>query len=87
MERRHLLAGLAASAIYAGRGEAATPQAAYLEAKVWRLHNTTENQSARVADYLEHGLGPALTRAGGRLAGAFANVIGQDGPYYFTVAE
>ncbi len=82
-----MLTGLAAAALYSGRGEAASSPVAYLETKVWRLHNTPENQSVRVADYLEHGLGPALTRAGGRLAGAFANVIGQDGPYYFTIAE
>ena len=86
MERRHLLAGLAASALYAEREDAATPSVAYLEVKTWRLHNSPENQLTRVADYLQHGVAPALTRSGGRLVGAFANVIGQDGPYYFTVA-
>jgi len=59
----------------------------YLELKTWRLHNSEENQGARLAEYLQNGLSPALSRAGVKLAGAFANVIGQDGPYYVTLSE
>lgn len=51
------------------------------------MHTTPENQPARVAEYLEHGLAPALSRAGASLLGAFANVIGPDGPYYVTLAR
>ena len=40
-----------------------------------------------MADYLEAGLGPALQRAGSKLAGAFSNLIGPDGPYYVTLTE
>ena len=87
MERRHLLAGLAASALYAEREEAATTPVAYLEVKTWRLHNSGENQAARLANYLEHGLAPALTRVGGRLSGAFATVIGPDAPNLFTISQ
>jgi hypothetical protein len=32
-------------------------------------------------------LQPALSRAGARLAGAFSNLIGGDGPYYITLSE
>ena len=59
----------------------------YLELKTWRLHNSNENQAPRLADFLGNGLGPGLGRAGAKLAGAFSNVIGQDGPYYVTLAE
>ena len=40
-----------------------------------------------MADYLESGLAPALSRAGALLAGAFSNVIGPDGPYYVTLTQ
>lgn len=59
----------------------------YLELKTWRLHNSAENQPERVARYLESGLAPALSRSGSKLIGAFANLIGPDGPYYVTLAQ
>lgn len=59
----------------------------FLELKTWRLHNSAEEQPPRLADYLESGLGPALSRAGAKLAGAFSNVIGPDGPYYVTLTQ
>jgi hypothetical protein len=83
-----MLAGLAASALTATTGGAAEDRAnTYLELKTWRLHNTAEEQTKRVADYLQHGLMPALERTGSKLAGAFANVIGPDGPYYVTLTQ
>jgi hypothetical protein len=90
MQRREVLAGLAASFVTAAGS--AEPQGAeasntYLELKTWRLHNSAEDQAKRLSKYLHNGLSPALTRAGGKLGGAFANVIGQDGPYYVTLAE
>lgn len=88
MHRRQLLAGLASSALVS---QAQTnPQKVantFLELKIWRLHNSAEDQSTRLADYLEGGLTPALTRFGGALIGAFSNVIGQDGPYYVSLAQ
>ena len=63
------------------------PSNTILELTTWHLHNSAENQGTRVAAYLDSGLGPALSRAGAKLAGAFANVIGQEGPYYVTLAE
>jgi hypothetical protein len=88
MQRRELLAGLALSAL---AGEAQTdPQKVpntFLELKTWRLHNSAEEQAARLSDYLEGGLSPALSSSGGALIGAFSNVIGQDGPYYVTLAQ
>jgi len=68
-------------------GRAASSSNTYLELKTWRLHNSEENQGERLAEYLATGLGPALGRGGARLIGAFANLIGPDGPYYLTLAE
>ncbi len=81
-----MLAGLAASALMGIEGRAAGSNS-YLELKTWRMHNSAENQPARVAEYLEHGLAPALTRNGAKLAGAFANLIGPDGPFYVTLVQ
>ncbi len=87
MHRREMLAALTAASLAGSATGAANVANTYLEIKTWRFHNSTENQPARVADYLEGGLGPALSRAGAKLAGAFSNVIGPDGPYYVTLAE
>ena len=81
-----MLAGIASSALLGFQGRSAAANT-YIEIKTWRFHNSEENQAARVADYLEKGLGPAIGRAGGRLVGAFSNVIGPDGPYYVTLSE
>ena len=87
MNRRHLLAGLAASSFMNLESSAATPSNTFLELKTWRLHNTNENQASRLADYLQQGLAPALSRTEAKLAGAFSNVIGEDGPYYVTLTQ
>lgn len=85
MNRRDLMAGLAASALASSRLQAAPVSNTFLEIKTWRLHNTPEEQASRVAEFLSNGLEPALAKTGGKLAGAFANVIGEGGPYYVTL--
>jgi hypothetical protein len=87
MERRALLTALSASALLSASGGAAGAPNTFLEVKLWRFHNSSENQPARVADYLEAGLAPALQRAGANLAGVFSTVIAPDGPYYVSVSE
>ncbi len=82
-----MLAALSASALLGSSGGAVGSPNTFLEVKTWRFHNSAENQPARVADYLEAGLGPALQRAGAKLAGVFSNVIGPDGPYYVSLSE
>lgn len=62
-------------------------QNSYLELKVWRLHNSAENQTERVGDFLSRALAPASQRAGARLIGAFSNVIGNDGPFYVSLTQ
>ncbi len=87
MERRQLLAAAAASALFSGRAQTAQTSNVYLELKTWYLRNSQENQPARVADYLENGLGPALSSAGASLLGAFSNVIASGGPFYVTLTR
>jgi hypothetical protein len=88
MHRRELITGLAASAL-AAQAQINKPKLAntFLELKTWRLHNSAESQAARLADYLEGGLTPALKATGCALIGAFSNVIGPDGPYYVSLAQ
>lgn len=84
-----MLAGLAATLVTTSpaQQDPQPPSNTYLELKTWRLHNSAENQATRLSEYLQAGLSPALNRAGAKLAGAFSNVIGQDGPYYVTLTE
>lgn len=88
MKRRNLLAGLAASALTAYQGAAASNAAQmFLEIKTWKLHNSQEDQGSRVSDFLDGGLFPALTRAGAKPVAALGNVIAPDGPFYVTVVQ
>jgi hypothetical protein len=86
MNRRELMVGLSASPLLFGAQPSHLPNT-YLDLKIWRLHNSSENQAARLAEYLESGLTPALRQAGGVLIGAFSNLIGPDGPYYVSLAQ
>jgi hypothetical protein len=61
--------------------------ASYLELKIWKLHNTHEGQSERVSAYLQSGLGPALARAGAKLAGVFSTVIAPESPSLVSLVE
>jgi hypothetical protein len=87
MKRRHVLTAVTGSAFIDLSATAAESPNHFLEIRQWRLHNTAEEQPKRVAEYLEKGFGPALERAGAKLAGSFSNFIGGDGPYYITVAQ
>jgi len=87
MNRREMLAGALASASAGWELGAAGVPNTYLELKTWQLHNSAEDQPARVQAFLEGGLGPALSRSGTRLVGAFGNVIAPEGPFYITVVE
>jgi hypothetical protein len=87
MNRRSMLTALSASALVGSEARAAAPANTFLEVQTWRLHNSAESQGARVAEYLEGGLAPALARAGSKLCGAFASVIAPDGPFYVTISQ
>ncbi|HEY7212306.1 MAG TPA: NIPSNAP family protein [Bryobacteraceae bacterium] len=85
MDRRKMLAGLGASLLMNAETARGTPS--FLELRVWRMHNSAEDQTKRVSAYLAHGYAPALGRAGAKLAGAFSNVIGPEGPQFITLAQ
>jgi NIPSNAP len=87
MHRRAALATLAGSTLLGMELKPSAASAVFLELRTWHLHNSTEKQETRVADYLQNGFQPALSRAGARLAAAFSNFIGGDGPYYVTLSE
>ena len=87
MDRRRLLAGLGGSMLMKEESRPAPMQSALLELNLWRLHNTPENQSARLSEYLQNGWAPALKRAGAKLAGAFSTVIGPESPCFVTLTE
>jgi hypothetical protein len=85
--RREMITGFSASAFSFMQQPTSKSPNTYLELKVWKLHNSPEAQGDRVAQFLKTGLAPALDRNGGKLAGAWANVIGADGPYYVTLSR
>src|ERR1700719_920938 len=87
MHRREALATLAGSSLLPMELKPGAASTVYLELTIWHFHNSNEGQASRVADYLQNGLQPALSRAGARLAAAFSNLIGGDGPYYVTLSE
>ena len=87
MERRELLAGLAASALIGTEARSSPVSNTFLEIKAWRLHNTAEGQPSRMSEFLAGGLAPALTRSGATLAGAFSTTIGPDSPCFYTLAK
>src|SRR6476646_8284945 len=87
MNRRSMLTALSASALVGSEAQADEAANTFLELQTWHLHNSAEGQGTRMAEYLEHGLAPALARAGAKLCGAFASVIAPDGPYYVTVSQ
>lgn len=83
-----MITGAAAmSAMLSSSASAASPTRSFFEIATWRLHNSDEDQAKRVAEYLEGGLFPALTRGGAKPVAAFSNLIGPDGPSLFTIAE
>jgi len=75
------------SALLSTSASAADTTRTFLEITTWRLHNSDEAQAKRVADYLETGFFPALTRAGAKPVAAFSNLIGPDGPSLFSIVQ
>ncbi|HEX2918086.1 MAG TPA: NIPSNAP family protein [Edaphobacter sp.] len=83
-----MITGAAAmSALLSSSASAASSTRSFFEIATWRLHNSDEDQAKRVAEYLESGLFPALTRGGAKPVAAFSNLIGPDGPSLFSIAE
>jgi hypothetical protein len=75
------------SALFTTSANAADSPRSFLELATWRLHNSDEEQSKRVAEFLQGGLFPAVTRAGAKPVAALSNLIGPDGPSLFSIVE
>lgn len=83
-----MIAGVAAmSALSLAETQGAQMGRAFLEIKTWQLHNSQEDQARRLSEYLDRGLFPALNRAGAKPVGAFANLIGDGGPYIVSIVQ
>lgn len=89
MTRRNLIAGVTASAIAASTSQGAEGRGnnLYLELKHYQLHNSPEEQSNRLIDYLRDSYSPAVGRAGGKLIGGFTNHIGMEAPYVLVLTQ
>jgi hypothetical protein len=89
MTRRNILAGAAVSALSAVGASAAENSGAnvFLELKKYQLHNSPENQITRLTAFLGDSYGAAISRAGGKLIGAFTNLIGMEAPYLLTITQ
>lgn len=88
MTRRNLVSGLAASGLAsASMFDEQSAKPVFYELTTYKLHNSPEQQSSRLAKFLQNGQAPALARAAGRLVGAFSSFIGPDAPYLLTIAQ
>ena len=89
MTRRNILAGAAASALSGLGANAAEGSGAnvFLELKKYQLHNSPENQVSRLTAFLGDSYAAAIGRAGGKLIGAFNNLIGMEAPYLLTLTQ
>jgi hypothetical protein len=81
--RRSLLAVPAASAAVL----AAPRNPAILELRYFQLRNSADGQTQRTSDFLRQIHTPALERAGGRLQGAFSNLIAPNGPFVLALSS
>ena len=81
--RRSLLAvpAAAASAMPPGRNPA------ILELRYFQLRNSADGQMQRTTDFLRQIHMPALERSGGKLQGAFANLIAPNGPFVLALSS
>ena len=83
MNRRTFTAasGLAAAA----RSAAAAPPKSVLELRFVRLRNNSDNQRARLTDFLKNSVLPAAARVGAGPVGFFSGAIGLEGPVIVTL--
>jgi hypothetical protein len=89
MTRRNILKGTALSAMSGLGSRAADPSGGnvFLELKKYQLHNSPEEQSKRLVDFLRDSYAAAATRGGAKLIGAFNSFIGMEAPYVLTLTQ
>ncbi|MBI4889174.1 MAG: NIPSNAP family protein [Acidobacteria bacterium] len=89
MQRRDFVAGsagvplLSSSALAQGTEKAPS----ILELRYFKLRNTTDNQRAKLAEFLGKAVVPAMQRAGSGMVGLFGSSIAPDAPFQLLVAQ
>lgn len=85
MTRRKSLLTVPAAA--AASMPAADKPRSILELRYFQLRNSHDGQVQRTGDFLRDSYMPALQRAGGKVQGAFANLIAPDGPFVLLLSS
>lgn len=85
MTRRSAVTVSAAAAASSMQGAGSAPQ--IFELRYFQLRNGQDGQAQRMSDFLRDGYGPAVGRSGGKMEGAFANLIAPDGPFQLVVSS
>lgn len=85
MTRRKFLPALAAGGAVLSKAETKTPS--IYEIRTIYLRNTTDNESGRLRDFLQHSALPAFARAGIGPVGIFSPVIAADSPFFLSVVS
>lgn len=67
--------------------QGATRQPAIFELRYFQLRNSGDGQVQRTSDFIRDVHMPAIGRAGGKLEGAFANLIAPNGPFVLTLSS
>ena len=86
MQRRNFVTGAAGASLLSTM-QAQTQSPATLELRYFKLRNTSDNQRAKLADYLAKAAVPAMKKAGAGTIGLFASSIGPDAPFILLLAE
>lgn len=85
MTRRSAVKVSAAAA--ASSLQAAGKQPSLFELRHYQLRNSQDGQMQRVTDFIRDAYTPGVARAGGKLEGAFANLIAPNGPFVLVVSS
>jgi hypothetical protein len=67
--------------------QGAAKQPSILELRYFQLRNGADSQPQRTADFLRQSYLPALARAGGKVQGAFSNLIAPNGPFVLLLSS
>ncbi|MBI3208337.1 MAG: NIPSNAP family protein [Candidatus Solibacter usitatus] len=85
MTRRRSLLAVPAAAAASAAPSASSP--AILELRTFQLRNGADGMVQRTSDFLSKSYSPALARAGGKLNGAFSNLIAPNGPFVMALSS
>jgi hypothetical protein len=88
MQRRNFMAGAAGAPLLTTmQAQTQTKAPSILELRYFKLRNTTDNQRAKLAEFLGKACVPAMQRAGTGPVGLFASTIAPESPFLLLVAQ